>query len=45
MIKKKFIPIAKEVIGLEIKALQNLKRNINIHSTKQLWRLQNVSQR
>tara|TARA_B100001093_G_scaffold164058_1_gene156444 strand:- start:3163 stop:4131 length:969 start_codon:yes stop_codon:yes gene_type:complete len=29
MIKKKFIPIAKEVIGLEIKALQNLKRNIN----------------
>ena len=29
MIKKKFIPIAKEVINLEIKALQNLKKKIN----------------
>ena len=29
MMKKKFIPIAKDVIGLEIKALQNLKRKIN----------------
>ncbi len=29
MIKKKFIPAAKDVINLEIKALQNLKKNIN----------------
>ncbi len=29
MIKKKFIPIAKEVINLEIKALQSLKKNLN----------------
>ena len=29
MIKKKFIPIAKEVLSLEIKALQNLKKNLN----------------
>ena len=29
MNKKKFIPIAKEVISLEIKALQLLKKNIN----------------
>ena len=29
MFKKKFIPIAKDVINLEIKALQNLKKNIN----------------
>ena len=29
MIKKKFIPIAKEVISLEVKALQNLKKNLN----------------
>ena len=29
MIKKKFINIAKNVISLEIKALQNLKKNIN----------------
>ena len=29
MIKKKFISSAKEVINLEIKALQNLKKNIN----------------
>ena len=29
MNKKKFISIAKEVIGLEIKALQKLKKNIN----------------
>tara|TARA_B100001057_G_scaffold4794_1_gene4317 strand:+ start:1159 stop:2127 length:969 start_codon:yes stop_codon:yes gene_type:complete len=29
MIKKKFINIAKSVISLEIKALQNLKKNIN----------------
>ena len=29
MIKKKFINIAKSVINLEIKALQNLKKNIN----------------
>ena len=29
MIKKKFISIGKEVISLEIKALQNLKKNIN----------------
>ena len=29
MNKKKFIPIAKEVISLEIKALQKLKKNIN----------------
>ena len=29
MIKKKFIPIAKDVINLEIKALQNLKKKIN----------------
>ncbi len=29
MIKKKFISKAKEVISLEIKALQNLKKNIN----------------
>ena len=29
MNKKKFIPIAKEVINLEIKALQNLKKKIN----------------
>ena len=29
MIKKKFIPTAKEVINLEIKALQNLKKNLN----------------
>ena len=29
MIKKKFISTAKDVINLEIKALQNLKRNIN----------------
>ena len=27
--KKKFIPIAKEVISLEVKALQNLKKNLN----------------
>ena len=26
MTKKKFIPIAKQVINLEIKALQNLKK-------------------
>ena len=26
---KKFIPVAKEVINLEIKALQNLKKKIN----------------
>ena len=29
MLKKKFIPIAKDVINLEIKALQNLKKSIN----------------
>ena len=29
MVKKKFINIAKDVISLEIKALQNLKKNIN----------------
>tara|TARA_B100001057_G_C22791702_1_gene927870 strand:- start:720 stop:1688 length:969 start_codon:yes stop_codon:yes gene_type:complete len=29
MIKKKFIPIAKDVINLEIRALQNLKKSIN----------------
>ena len=29
MIKKKFISIGKDVINLEIKALQNLKKNIN----------------
>ena len=29
MKKKKFISIAKEVIGLEIKALQKLKSNLN----------------
>ena len=29
MIKKKFLNIAKDVINLEIKALQNLKKNIN----------------
>ncbi len=29
MSKKKFIPIAKDVINLEIKALQKLKKNIN----------------
>ena len=29
MIKKKFISIAKDVINLEIKALQNLKKNLN----------------
>ena len=29
IIKKKFIPIAKQVINLEIKALQNLKKKIN----------------
>jgi len=29
MIKNKFIPTAKDVINLEIKALQNLKKNIN----------------
>ena len=29
MTKKKFIPIAKEVINLEIKALQSLKKNLN----------------
>ena len=29
MSKKKFIDIAKDVINLEIKALQNLKKNIN----------------
>ena len=29
MIKKKFIDTAKDVINLEIKALQNLKKNIN----------------
>ena len=29
MNKKKFIPIAKDVISLEIRALQNLKKNIN----------------
>tara|TARA_B100001057_G_scaffold500935_1_gene618977 strand:- start:3274 stop:4242 length:969 start_codon:yes stop_codon:yes gene_type:complete len=29
MIKKKFISIAKDVINLEIRALQNLKKNIN----------------
>ena len=29
MTKKKFIPIAKEVINLEIKALQKLKNNLN----------------
>ena len=29
MKKKKFISIAKEVINLEIKALQKLKKNIN----------------
>ena len=29
MILKKFIPTAKDVINLEIKALQNLKKNIN----------------
>ena len=29
MNKKKYISIAKEVINLEIKALQNLKKNVN----------------
>ena len=29
MIKKKFLPIAKEVINLEIKALQNLKKKLS----------------
>ena len=29
MIKKKFINLAKSVISLEIKALQNLRKNIN----------------
>ena len=36
MSKKKFIDIAKDVVNLEIKALQNLKKNINVHFTKQL---------
>ena len=31
MSKKKFISIAKEVITLEIQALQKLKKNINNH--------------
>ena len=29
MIKKQFIPIAKEVINLEVRALQNLKKNLS----------------
>ena len=34
MIKKKFISIGKDVISLEIKALQNLKKNINLSFNK-----------
>ena len=34
MIKKKFISIAKEVISLEVKALQNLKKNLNTSFNK-----------
>jgi arabinose-5-phosphate isomerase len=34
MNKKKFISVAKEVINLEIKALQNLKKNINNNFSK-----------
>ena len=29
MNKKNFLPIAKDVINLEIEALQNLKKNLN----------------
>ena len=43
MSKKKYISIAKEVINLEIKALQNLKKNINnsfYHAVMQLAKCQ-----
>ena len=43
MKNKKFISIAKDVINLEIKALQDLKRNINssfCHAVKQIAKCQ-----
>ena len=43
MNKKKFIFVAKNVIDLEIKALQNLKKILIIRLMKQFFKLQNVN--
>ena len=42
---KKYIPIAKRVIDLEIKALQKLKKKLTIHLIKLWLQLQNVNQK
>ena len=41
MIKKKYISIAKDVINLEIKALQKLKKNINNEFLHELNKIKN----
>ena len=41
MNKKKFLSIAKDVINLEIKALQNLKKNINQSFNKAVFEIAN----
>ena len=41
MNKKKFLSIAKDVINLEIKALQNLKKNINQSFNKAVYEIAN----
>ena len=43
MKNKKFISIAKDVINLEIKSLQQLKKKLINHLMMQLFKSQNVS--
>ena len=45
MKSKKFISTAKDVINLEIKALQQLKKNINNSFNQAVLKLQNVNQK
>ena len=45
MIKKKFLSTAKNVINLEINALQQLKKKLITLLTKQLFKFLNVSQK
>ena len=45
MKSKKFISAAKDVINLEIKALQNLKKNLNNSFNQAVFKLQNASQK
>ena len=41
MNKKKFLSIAKDVLNLEIKALQNLKKNINLSFNEAVFEIAN----